>query len=111
MEAILREFPGKALRAFVVWEPVLESDWGAPSGETLGRIPDARALQFWDKDRLISHSMGEHDRKSVVWDQVMVYGPGPVWNGGPPAPLYQGRPVVAAAAEARAALVRALEAR
>jgi hypothetical protein len=111
MEDILREFTGKPLRAFAVWEPVLVSDWSAPSAETLSRIPDARVLQFWDKDRLISHSMGEHDRKSVVWDEVMVYGPGPEWSRRPPQPLYEGGPVVKVAAEARAALVRALEAR
>jgi hypothetical protein len=92
----------------VVWEPVLTSDWGAPSAETLGRILDPRAMQFWDKDRLISHSMGEHDRKSVVWDQIMVYGAGAVWLTRPPEPLYQGRPVVKVAAEARQALARAL---
>lgn len=104
------------MRAFVVWEPVLSSDWGSPSAATLGRIPDPRALQFWDKERLISHSMGERDRKSVVWDQIMVYGAGPVWNadkaraggGRPPEPLYQGRPVIKVADAARAALWRAV---
>ena len=95
------------MRAFVVWEPVLSSDWGSPSSETLRRIPDPRALQFWDKDRLISHSMGEHDRKSVVWDQIMVYGAGATWKSSrPPEPVYQGRPVVKVSAEARAALAR-----
>ena len=110
MEEMLSGFAGKPLRAFVVWEPVLKSDWGSPSAATLGRIPDTRALQFWDKERLISHSMGEHDRKSVVWDQVMVYGAGSEWQGGPPpAPLYQGGPVVKVAEAARAALARALD--
>ena len=96
------------MRAFVVWEPVLISDWGSPSASTLGRIPDARALQFWDNDRLISHSMGEHDRRSVVWDQIMVYGAGPVWTGRPPEPLYRGGPVVRVIDAARAALARAV---
>ncbi|HUK17444.1 MAG TPA: hypothetical protein VLW65_13560 [Bryobacteraceae bacterium] len=102
----MRDFAGKPVRVFVVWEPVLSSDWGSPSAATLGRIPDPRAMQFWDKDRLISHSMGEHDRKSVVWDQIMVYGAGTVWMGRPPKPLYQGRPVIQVADAARAALWR-----
>jgi hypothetical protein len=110
-EDILRGFAGKPVRAFVVWEPVLLSDWSAPSPATLGRISDTRAIEFWDKDRLISHTLGEHDRKSVVWDQIMIYGAGAVWKAGPPEPLYQGRPVVKVVAEARAALARALEAR
>ena len=108
---MLEQFTGKTVRAFIVWEPVLDSDTGAPSAQTLGRIPDTRALQFWDQDRLISHSMGEHDRKSIVWDRIMVYPAGAVWNGRPPEPVYQGQPVVKAAAAARDALARALEAR
>ena len=104
----MREFTGKPVRAFVVWEPVLSSDWGSPSAATLGRIPDPRAVEFWDHDRLISHSMGERDRKSIVWDQIMIYGAGPVWGSRPPEPLYQGRPVIKVAAEARVALARAV---
>lgn len=104
---MLHDFAGKKVPAFVVWEPVLSSDWGSPSAETLGRIRDPGALQFWDKDRLISHSMGEHDRKSAVWDQIMVYGAGTTWESSqPPEPVYQGRPVVKVMAEARAALAR-----
>jgi hypothetical protein len=106
---MLQAVTGKAVRAFVVWEPVLASDWGAPSQETMGRIPDGRALQFWDPDRVVSHSMGERDSKSIAWDQIMIYGPGATWNGRPPEPLYQGRPVVKAADAARAALARAIE--
>ena len=104
----MREFAGRPVRAFVVWEPVLSSDWGSPSTATLGRIPDPRAVQFWDHDRLISHSMGEHDRKSIVWDQIMIYGAGTIWKGPPPQPLYQGRPVIKVASEAREALAHAV---
>ena len=28
-----------------------------------------RVAHYWDKDRLISKSMGEHNKKSIVWDQ------------------------------------------
>jgi hypothetical protein len=100
---------GKAVRAFVVWEPVLASDWSAPSQGTMGRIPDVRALHFWDPHRVISHAMGEHDRKSIAWDQITIYGPGATWNGRPPEPLYEGRPVVKVVEAARAALARAVE--
>jgi len=41
-------------------------DWLSPSKAALSRIFDTRAAQFWDKGRLVSHSMGEHDRRSVV---------------------------------------------
>ena len=60
-----------------------------------------RATQFWDKGRLASHSMGEHDRRSVVWDYIAVYrrwsSEGAVYHGGPvvrvrdrPAPRWSG---------------------
>jgi hypothetical protein len=95
-------------RIFVVWEPVLFSDWSSPSTATLGRIPDAQAAQFWDKKRLISHSMGEHDRRGIVWDYIAVYPRGAVWGARPPEPLYSGGPVVRVIDDARSALSRAL---
>lgn len=104
----LTQFARKPLRVFVVWEPVLPTDWTAPSTAALRRIGDARAAQFWDKRRLISHSMGEHDRRSVVWDFIAVYGRGAVWNDHPPKAIYQGGPVVRVKQPARAALAQAL---
>jgi len=97
------------MRAFVVWEPVLVTDWARPSTATLGRIPDLRAAQFWDRDRLISHSMGEHNRRSIVWDDISIYPPGPLWEDRPPKPLFRGRAVVDVEERARAALAQALQ--
>ena len=99
------------MRTFVIWEPVLATDWASPSTMTLRRISDPRATQFWDKGRLISHSMGEHDRRSVVWDYVAVYPPGAVWEEGPPEAIYHGGPVVRVTEETRAALAQALQGR
>jgi hypothetical protein len=101
---MLRSFAGRPVRAFVIWEPVLATDWTSPSTETMERIADPRVAQFWDKARLISHSMGEHDRRSIVWDYIAVYPPGALWTERPPAPLYSGRPVVEVKDAARAAL-------
>lgn len=103
------ELEGRPVRVFVVWEPVLPTDWGPPSTASLARISDARASQFWDKGRLISHRMGEHDRRSVVWDFVAVYPMGAVWSQSLPAPLYSGDPVVHVTAAARSALREALQ--
>lgn len=106
---MLKDLSGKPVRAFVVWEPVLPTDWGAPSTATLKRISDSRATQFWDKRRLISHSMGEHNRRSVIWDYIAVYPPGVMWIERPPQPLYKGGPVVKVEESARAALLQALD--
>jgi hypothetical protein len=107
-ENVLEEFKGKPVQVFVVWEPVLPTDWTTPSTAALKRISDGRTRQFWDKQRLISHSMGEHNRRSLVWDYIAVYPAGPLWDDGVPEAIYQGRPVVRVTAPARAAIAQAL---
>jgi hypothetical protein len=102
----LQEFSGKPIRAFVIWEPVLPTDWTSPSTATLRRISDIRAAQFWDKNRLISHSMGEHDRGSIVWDYVAVYLVGVLWENSPPKAVYQGGPVVQVTDQMRSAVAQ-----
>jgi hypothetical protein len=102
-------FAGKPVRAFVVWEPVLPTDWASPSTAALRRISDCRASQFWDKGRLISRSMGEHDRRSVIWDYIAVYPAGAIWQERPPEALYAGGPVVKVPDPARAAIGQALQ--
>ena len=52
--------------------------------------------------------MGEHDRRSIVWDYIAIYPQGAVWEASPPEPLHSGGPVVRVIDEARSALSRAL---
>src|SRR5215472_13499843 len=104
----MQEFSGKPLRAFVVWEPVLPTDWSSPSTAALARLSDSRAVQFWDRHRLVSHLMGEHDRHSIVWDYIAIYPAGAVWEESPPPALYHGNPVVRVREAARAAIGQAL---
>ena len=105
---ILADLAGKQVRTFVVWEPVLFTDWSSPSTATLARISVTRAAQFWDKGRVISQSMGEHDRGSIVWDYIAVYPVGAVWDQSPPQALYSGGPVIRVIDETRNALAQAL---
>ena len=93
----------------MIWEPVLATDFALPATAALRRIPDPRASQFWDKQRLISHSMGEHDRRSVVWDHIAVYPRSVLWMDRPPKALYEGGTVVRVVDPARAALAQALQ--
>jgi hypothetical protein len=106
---MLKQFPGKPIRAFVVWEPVLPTDWGAPSTPALNRISDGRVAQYWYKDRLVSKSMGEHDTKSIVWDHITVYGPGATWHQ--PTALFADGPVIKVLEPAREAITKALSAK
>ncbi len=92
----------------MVWEPVLPTDWSSPPTAALRRISDPRVTQYWDKRRMISHELGEHDRRSIVWDHVAVYPPGASWKDLPPKAVYEGGPVVYVAEQARAAVNQAL---
>lgn len=85
---------------------MLPTDWASPSTAALRRISNSRASQFWDKERLISRSMGEEDRRSVVWDYIAVYPKGALWQQRPPKALYDGGPVVKVIDPARAALAQ-----
>jgi hypothetical protein len=104
LEKILKEQPDPRIRVFVLWEPVLPTDLGAPSTFTLKRVSDLRASQYWDKEHLVSRLLGERDRSSVVWDYVAVYEPGKLWDQAPPEPVYSNVPVIKGVAGAREAV-------
>ena len=109
-ERLLQEFVGEPIRALIVWEPVLPTDWGPPSTVSLKRIADPRSIQFWDSKRLISHVLGEHDDDSIVWDYVAIYPVGALWNQRPK-PLFEAGPVVKVIEPLRNAIRRGLAAR
>ena len=91
-EKLLEEQREGKIRVFVIWEPVLPTDLAAPSTMTLKRISDARASQYWDKEHLVSNSIG--DPEAVVWDYVAVYPSGKLWDKSPPEPIYSHAPVI-----------------
>ncbi len=84
---------GKDVRVFVVWEPVLATDFAAPSTAALARVSDLRAAQYWDRKRTLSFLLGEHNRSTVVWDHIAVYAPGTLWQDTLPKPVYSDNPV------------------
>jgi hypothetical protein len=108
IEKLIDEHPDPQIRVLVVWEPVLATDVRAPATMTLKRISDGRVSQYWDKERLLSHAMGEHDRRTIVWDYVGIYEPGTVWEAAPPKAAFEDRPVVQVIGAARTALERLL---
>jgi hypothetical protein len=104
----LEEQRDARLRVFVIWEPVLPTDFGAPSTATLKRASDPRVSQYWDKEHIVSRLLGEKDRSSVVWDYLAVYKAGTLWNNAPPEPVYSNAPVVHSINGARDAIHRLL---
>lgn len=103
----MRDIPDPRLRVFVIWEPVLLTDWHAPGTAAVSRVPDARAVQFWDPQHALSAEirraanadpraiLGEHRlHANVVWDFVALYPPGVEWRDAWPAAQFAGAPVV-----------------
>jgi len=88
-----------------VWEPMLATDLGAPTGLVLQRLKDLRARQFGDPGHTLAKRMAadahppqpkQHccDQKGVLWDLAAVYPPGEVWAGEIPAAAFFDGPVV-----------------
>ena len=88
---MLRDVHDPNVRVFVVWEPVLVTDWHAPGAGAVGRVPDARVRQFWDPRHALSQAIR---RGRVVWDFVAIYPAGVRWGDRFPAAQFAGAPVV-----------------
>jgi hypothetical protein len=93
------------MRVFVIWEPVLFTDWGRPTGGALALIRDRRVAQFWDHDRVLSHALGEKDDHTIVWDWAGIYPAGSDWRKA----AFSDSPVAPQAARIEEALARTLE--
>ena len=88
----------------VVWEPILATDWKAPSSRTLARIPDRRVRQFWDPKHLVAAELARIAKqtsgpqpnccvgKGFHWDEVALYAAHARWIDGP-TPVYWNGPV------------------
>jgi hypothetical protein len=114
IQSALDEVRSRQIRAFVVWEPMLPTDWGLPRSFALSRVHDPRASQFWDKKHLLSKALGGPERLTrsdgvnkigfemgaVIWDFVAVYPPGSDH------PSFTGAPVVQVIDDVRAELAR-----
>ena len=82
---------------------MLATDWGSPSGSTLGRISDARARQFWDPKHLVSQDLsriasakGAEPKvdcckdKGFFWDEAILYAPHTKWKDMPVSDFWNG---------------------
>jgi len=99
----LKQNHSENLKVFVVWEPILPTDWFRPSRFVQHRIPDPRAVQFWDKNHLVAKELRVHlpesqveGRSEILWDVVAVYPQDAKLDS---APAFFGGPVVHAAPE------------
>ena len=90
----------------VVWEPILATDWKSPSANTLARIRDQRARQFWDSKHVVASALSEIAKQSppqpaptccvqqgFYWDDAIVYAAHAHWKDEPISVFWNG-PVV-----------------
>jgi hypothetical protein len=106
----LKKHPQSAVVVFAVWEPMLPTDWSAPSTSALRRLSDGRVRQFWDPDHVIAAALKKTadagkaepdccERKGVLWDLIAAYAPGATWRELPPEPALFNGTVVRVAGE------------
>ncbi len=115
MDAILRRHPDNPVKVFVVWEPILSTDWSPPTTFAMKRIRDQRAQQYWDPDHRVARKLAADarspqpvpdccERSGILWDLAAVYQPVASWNERmPPADVLNGS-VVDMAAQIQSAL-------
>jgi hypothetical protein len=112
----MTELPGSTIRAFVVWEPILSTDWASPSTGVLARVFDRRAAQYWDREQLVAKQMATHEdqpepecclRDGILWDLAAVYARGARWTDRIPSAVYVDGPVVEIRDALKAAIVEA----
>jgi hypothetical protein len=98
IERILGEHETRPIDVFVVWQPMLATDWGRPSTGSLGRLSDARVRQFWDAERIVAtalkasfpareETLGCCVTDGVWWDLIAVFPAGARWHDRFPDPL------------------------
>ena len=90
MQSVLRVNSPVPVRVFVVWLPVLFTDFTPPNTSAMARVPDPRARQFWDPDRMIAKAIdtagaGQPEPDccelyGLPWDVAAVYPPGVRWD-------------------------------
>jgi hypothetical protein len=106
VQKMLEQHATAKVRVFAVWEPILPTDWSAPSSFALDRLSDGRVRQFWDKEHSLAQVMANShnaqtkpkccNRNGILWDLIAVYPTGAVWSDRlPPAVVFDG-PVVRA---------------
>jgi hypothetical protein len=93
------------MRVFVVWEPILASDFMAPTTGVLRRIDDPRARHYWDEQHVFASRMKRDaqapqpapsccEQDGILWDLAAVYPKSARWEDTlPPAIVFDG-PVV-----------------
>lgn len=85
------------IAVFVVWQPVLSTDWGLPGTRVLHRLAHGNVRQYWDADRAVADDLRRTfqtpdrgpsccDQNGVWWDFIAAFPPGGEWRDRWPEP-------------------------
>jgi hypothetical protein len=113
---VLAKHPNAAVRVFMVWEPILPTDFSAPTTSVLHRASDRRVQQHWDSEHVLADQMARDARppqpkpdccvrSGNLWDLAAVYPKGARWDDRMPTATFFNGPVVDVADSLEAALV------
>lgn len=105
---LLEQLGDSPVTVFAVWQPMLPTDWSAPTAGVLARLDDARVKQYWDPNHLIAKRMRTDakapqpepeccERNGILWDLAAVYPSGSQWQAAMPPAIFINGPVVAVA--------------
>jgi hypothetical protein len=97
-QRILTGHPQPDITLFVVWQPILPTDWGQPQTRVLHRLADTRVRQFWDADHAVAEMFrGSFEKREsmpsccyhgdIWWDMIAVFRAGDEWRETLPEPL------------------------
>ena len=118
MQSVIAANERAGLSVYVVWLPILPTDFSAPNTSAMGRVPDTRVRQFWDRDRLIAKAIAAAgptqpvpdccDMNGILWDLTTVYSRGLRWEDRLPPAAFLNGPVVDLRTEIGQALEQAV---
>ena len=97
--------PSSSIKTFVIWEPIIFSDISLPPNDSLARVSDHRARQYYDEHHFVSKELQRQIvaaggtgqdyffKGQYVWDTMAVYPPGALWDDSGAKPAFVGAPV------------------
>jgi hypothetical protein len=98
LNRLLEARAARDVAVFVVWQPVLSTDWGQPGTPVLRRLAHPEVRQYWDSGRVVAEDLRRTfetpDRgpsccyqNGVWWDFIAVFPPGGEWRDRWPEPV------------------------
>ena len=91
MQEIFEGTKSDLLRGAIVWTPMLPADNLEAALQRELLFSDARAMQFWDPDRILGQLLSQtlNLTISIAWDVYLLYSPFHPWKAElPPAPVF-----------------------